>query len=97
MESAELFASFSRKAGDAISRELVESGLFEKEARAMVNTWRTSYLETDGIRVLYVLPRIWTDRFIPMKIEPRPTSLVRVMVGRTELLTPERERAADQP
>jgi hypothetical protein len=95
MESSEPLESFSQKAGDAIARRLAESGLFEKEARAMVNTWRTSYLETQGVRALYVLPRAWTDRFIPMKIDPKPSSLVRVMVGRTELLTPERERAAE--
>ena len=95
MGAAEPMEAFSRKAGHALAARLTESGLFEKEARAMVNTWRTSYLETDGIRVLYVLPQAWTDSFIPMKVDPKPTSLVRVMVGRTELLSPERERAAE--
>ncbi len=95
MQAAEPMETFSRKTGDALAGRLTESGLFEKEARAMVNTWRTSYLETDGIRVLYVLPQAWTDSFIPLHIEPKPTSLVRVMVGRTELLTPERENAAE--
>ena len=36
----------------------------------MVNTWRTSYFKTDGIRVLFVLPQSWTDRYIPMKMVP---------------------------
>ena len=62
----------------------------------MVNTWRTSYFTTDGIRVLFVLPRSWTDRFIPVKIDPRPDELVRVMVGRIELLTRDRERAIEK-
>jgi HEAT repeat protein len=31
-----------------------------------------------------------------MTIDPRPDELVRVMVGRIELLTPERERAAEK-
>jgi hypothetical protein len=61
----------------------------------MVNTWRESYLKTDGIRVLWTLPQTWTERFIPMKIDPQPHHLVRVMVGRLELLTPERERRAE--
>ncbi len=81
-------------AGDLAAR-LVGHGLYADEARAMVNTWRTSYFTTNGIRVLFVLPQSWTDRFIPMAIDPRPDELVRVMVGRIELLTGERERAAE--
>jgi hypothetical protein len=83
-----------RIAGDVATR-LVESGLYEKEARAMVNTWRTSYFKTDGVRVLFVLPRSWTDRNVPMRIQPAPAELVRVMVGRVELLTAERERRTE--
>jgi tetratricopeptide (TPR) repeat protein len=71
------------------------AGLYTKEARAMVNTWRTSYFQTDGTRVLFVLPQKWTDTFIPMKITPTPKELVRVMVGRLEVLTPEREKLAE--
>ena len=73
---------------------LEQSGLFPKEARAMVNTWRRSYFENDGIRVLYILPQSWTEAFLPMTLDPKPSKLVRVMVGRTELLTPEREAQA---
>jgi hypothetical protein len=62
----------------------------------MVNTWRTSYFRTEGVRALFVLPRAWTDAFIPIEIEPRPREVVRVMVGRIELLTPDRERLAER-
>ena len=34
------------------STGLVESGLLEKEARAMVNTWTESYFKSDGVRAL---------------------------------------------
>lgn len=71
------------------------SGLYPKEARAMVNTWRTSYFQTDGIRVLFVLPQLWTDRFIPMRLSTAPQDLTRVMVGRLEVLAPEREALAE--
>jgi hypothetical protein len=81
-------------ANDLESR-LVASGLYAKEARAMVNTWRSSYFQTEGIRALFVLPQRWTDEFIPMSIRPAPRELVRVMVGRLELLTPERERISE--
>jgi hypothetical protein len=71
------------------------AGLYAKEARAMVNTWRASYFQTDGLRVLFVLPQKWTDEFIPMRVAPQPKEVVRVMVGRLELLTPEREQLAE--
>jgi hypothetical protein len=79
-----------------VARRLTESGLYEKEARAMVNTWASSYFKTDGIRVLFVMPQSWTDRFIPMRITPAPERLVRVMVGRIELLSAEREKRAER-
>jgi tetratricopeptide (TPR) repeat protein len=60
-----------------------------------VNTWRGSYFETEGTRVLVVLPQSWTERFIPMQVSPRPKQIVRVMVGRLEALTPARERLAE--
>jgi hypothetical protein len=95
MDGAKPMDRFVGEIADDLAGRLVESGLYAKEARAMVNTWRTSYFTTDGIRVLFVLPQSWTDAFIPMTINPAPASLVRVMVGRIEILTPEREREAE--
>ena len=86
---------FVERVSDAVAQRLTESGLYAKEARAMVNTWKSSYFKTDGVRLLFVLPQSWTDRFIPMRITPRPAQLVRVMVGRVELLSEERERRAE--
>ena len=88
-------ADFSRAIADEMAAKLTESGLYAKEARAMVNTWTTSYFQTDGIRALFVLPQSWTDTFIPMKVSPEPRQIVRVMVGRLELLTTEREKLAE--
>ena len=86
---------FAGVVSDALAARLVQSGLYPKEARAMVNTWRSSYFGTDGVRLLFLLPQAWTDAAIPLKIEPKPKSVTRVMVGRLELLTPERERLAE--
>jgi hypothetical protein len=86
---------FVKQVSDEVARRLVESGLYEKEARAMVNTWASSYFKTEGVRLLFVLPQSWTDRFIPMRITPRPQELVRVMVGRMELLDAAREQRAE--
>lgn len=74
-----------------LERMLVDEGLFEKEARAMIQTWRDSWFE-EGVRVFYLLPRRATDEILPLRIEPKPASLVRVMVGRVERLTPEMEK-----
>ena len=95
MPDAQPIDAFVARLSDDLAARLVDSGLYEKEARAMVNTWTSSYFKTDGTRVLFVMPQSWTDRFIPMQIKPQPQSLVRVMVGRLELLDAGRERRAE--
>ncbi len=74
--------------GARMREALEEEGLYRREADAMVKTWRTSWFEEDGLRVFYVLPRRWTDDTLPLTLEPRPRELVRVMVGRAELIPP---------
>ena len=71
---------------------LVSSGLYEKEADAMIKTWRDSWFE-EGMRIFYILPRGITDSTLPLQIDPQPAELVRVLVGRTEVITPEMENA----
>jgi hypothetical protein len=88
-------ADFTKAVADELAARLIESGLYPKEARAMVNTWTSSYFQSEGVRILFVLPQSWTDAFIPMSILPQPKQVVRVMVGRLELLSPERERLAE--
>lgn len=73
-----------------LEKMLVTQGLFEKEAKAMIKTWRGSWFE-EGLRIFYILPRQITDTVLPIQIEPQPTELVRVMVCRTEVITPEME------
>jgi hypothetical protein len=70
---------------------LISEGLYEKEADAMLETWRDSWFE-EGLRLFYILPRKTTDAIIPINLAPEPGELVRVLVGRTELLTPEMEK-----
>jgi hypothetical protein len=73
-----------------LKANLVMAGLYEKEADAMIETWRSSWFE-EGLRVFYILPRSTTDAVLPLTIEPRPVELVRVLVGRAEVITPEME------
>ncbi len=74
---------------------LVAEGLYEKEARAMLKTWRDSWFE-EGLRIFYIVPRKMTDGILPITIEPAPKELARVLVGRMEVITPEMERAIQQ-
>lgn len=72
-------------------KTLVGQGLYEKEAAAMIKTWRDSWFE-EGLRVFYILPRRATDAILPITIKPQPSELARVFVGRAEIITPEMER-----
>jgi hypothetical protein len=67
---------------------LINEGLQAREAGAMVHTWEDSWFGEEGLRVLYILPRSWTDRVLPLTIDPAPHEIVRVMVGRAEVITP---------
>ena len=70
---------------------LVKAGLYKKEAKSMLETWRHSYFEKEGIRVFWIVPRKFTDEILPLKLNPAPKNLERVLVGRAEVLTPEFE------
>jgi hypothetical protein len=74
-----------------LEKILVAEGLYVKEARAMIETWKDSWFE-EGLRVLYVLSRRSTDKILPLTIEPQPREIVRVMIGRAEVITPEMEQ-----
>lgn len=74
----------------ALVDALVASGLYRKEARAMVKTWDASWFSEPGDRVLYIVPRPFVDRMLPLAIDPLPDETARVFVGRLETLTPER-------
>lgn len=88
-------ASTIEKLGETVVALLIEQGLYEKEARAMVKTWSSDWFGEEGTRVLYLLSEPQTAEFLPIKIEPMPEQIVRVMVGRHDVLTPEVERDVD--
>jgi hypothetical protein len=69
-----------------VERDLLNAGLFALEARAMVETWSISYFRLPGVRVLFVAPRVWTDRILPITIKPAPHTLERVLIGRVEVM-----------
>lgn len=85
-------ATLSQKLASQMADALTSQGLYRREAEAMVKTWNDSWFQEEGVRVLYILPRQWTDQTLPLTIEPSPREVVRIMVGRAEVITPGSER-----
>jgi hypothetical protein len=86
-------ADYLETARRSVAEGLVRSGLTEDESWAMVDTWNRSYFQSTGMRVLYVVPRVWTDELLPITITPEPDELVRTLLGRVEVLTDTDEQA----
>jgi hypothetical protein len=86
LDSPELTGNFDalRK---TLESELVREGLYAKEARAMVDTWRDSWFE-EGTRLFYIVPPAMVDAILPLTVEPKPEQAARVFVGRVEVFTP---------
>ncbi len=70
-----------------LERILIEQGLYQREARAMIETWRDSWFE-EGTRLFYIVPRRAIDAILPLDIQPAPSQIARVFVGRMEVITP---------
>jgi hypothetical protein len=82
----------SLRLNSSLYHALIREGLYPLEASAMVKTWESSWFSEKGMRVLYTLPRAWTDRTLPLTVTPAPKSIERVMVARAEVITPEIEK-----
>jgi hypothetical protein len=93
-DAAELFGH--GEFNEAVYRDMVTglkaTGLLESEARAMVETWWTSYFGANGLRVFWVVPEAKTARILPLEVIPAPEKQVRVIVGRSEILRPAKEQ-----
>ena len=84
---------------EEMARRLTRTGLFTDEAYAMARTWQHGWFQDEGTRVLYMLPRSFVDRELPLKLRstnPKTRKedtwrVVRTFVGRTELLSPREE------
>ncbi len=84
---------------DALAQELegilIAQGLYQNEAHAMMETWRDSWFE-EGSRLLYIVPREFVDRVLPLSIKPAPLQTTRVFVGRLELISPATKTAVER-
>ena len=84
-------ASFEKESRPQFMKALVKAGLYEKEAKSMLSTWQHSYFEQPGLKVFWIVPDKMTDRILPLSLNPKPRSIKRVLVGRSEVLTPKHE------
>ena len=74
---------------------LIAQGLYPKEAAAMIDTWRDSWFE-EGSRLIYILPESAVNAMLPLEINPAPSRITRVFVGRIEMITPETKRTVQE-
>jgi hypothetical protein len=91
LDKAKNVEAYADDLANSVRSALNAGGLYDDESTAMVNTWKRQWFRTPGARLLYVAPQSWTDRSIPLSIEPKPDSAKRVMVIRVEVITPELE------
>jgi hypothetical protein len=69
---------------------LVSEGLYGDEATALLSTWQRSYFASPGLRLFYLVPRVWTDHYLPLSVSGE-AQLVRVMVSRQELISDQQQ------
>jgi hypothetical protein len=86
VEPPVLTGSVDSLCGD-LEEILVGQGLYRDEAHAMIETWKDSWFE-EGSRLIYIVPRGFIDDILPLSIDPAPGQIVRVFVGRLEIITP---------
>lgn len=87
-ESRDFSAGNLGKLKSSLRSALVIEGLFPDEAEALLNTWEVSYFRSSGLRLFFLVPRAWTDHYLPLNVSI-PANINRVMVGRIELVTAE--------
>ncbi len=92
---ADYSAANREKLKTSLHKALVAERLFDDEAQALLNTWELSYFKSTGMRVFFMVPRVWTDYYLPLTISS-PAEITRVMVGRIELVTPAQRNGLQQ-
>jgi hypothetical protein len=69
-----------------LEASLISSGLYPEEAHAMIESWKDSWFQ-EGSRLIYIVPNSFVEKLLPLSIQPQPAKILRVFVGRMELLT----------
>ena len=69
-----------------LEKILIAHGLYSKEAKAMIESWRGSWFE-QGTRLFYIVSGDAVNNVLPLQIDPQPIEVTRVFVGRLEITT----------
>ncbi|MCI0359080.1 MAG: hypothetical protein L0211_11430 [Planctomycetaceae bacterium] len=94
-EPSEFSAANRERLETHLHAALVADGLFADEATALLSTWQRAYFTSPGLRVFYLVPRVWTDHYLPLSISCDAT-IDRVMMGRLELISDEQRALLDR-
>ena len=81
-------------ASEEMLAALMDEGLYPDEARAMLETWKDAWFE-EGTRLLYIVPKSFVDRVLPLTITPEPANVTRVFVGRLEVVSQRTQTAIE--
>jgi hypothetical protein len=71
-------ARFVSEAIGTLAGQLVKAGLFDDEAKSLIDTWKQTMFETPGLNLFYRLPQSEYDALLPLTIAPKPEAVVRV-------------------
>lgn len=61
-----------------LTRSLTAAGLNPDEAGSVTAIWKKDFFEAPGLTLVYRIPQSVYDRMLPLTVEPRPETIVRV-------------------
>jgi hypothetical protein len=70
--------SFTADNAATLVKQLTAAGLYEDEARSLVDLWKKEVFETTGLHVFYRIPQQEYEKCMPMTLTPKAETLVRV-------------------
>lgn len=68
-----------------LKNALVTEGLYQKEAEAMINTWKKTYFDTRGITIFWIVPDTLINKLLPVELSVKPDEFKRVFIGRIKM------------
>ncbi len=69
---------FPVEGAELLVQQITSAGLFEDEARSLVDQWKKEMFEAPGLNLFYRLPQDEYDIRMPLTVTPKPESVVRV-------------------
>jgi hypothetical protein len=94
-DSTDYKAGGQARLAAAMHPRLMADGLNADEATALLSTWKRSYFDSPGLRLFYLVPRVWTDHYLPLTLSI-DARVERVMVGRLELISDQQRAGLDR-